>query len=326
MVEVLRVPSLGQPVSPGSPDMMDMSNRFLNLDMDLGPASETSMMVLQQQRESGKEAGSKNGLARVPRRALTSTDYTASVNAYVAYQRQQRLQTPLATPRESAETDSYFELRPHNVSASKTPLAVTPIPSPRVANLAQPQRPALPAPLRSYSVTDVEPVPFTHRPGVALTLEDLPPELHYAIFDFLDPIDSTCLGLTSKHFYSIHKRMHGKISLSARREGPNDMEWVWRNAFISGPFVSSSGISKQNSLALLTPRGQVYCRKCRTARCELHNHIREWIGEDKEYCAVSQKFGPAAPGNAKAFCHKASPRHPHRCGRHTRQQRAVRLV
>ena len=54
--------------------------------------------------------------------------------------------------------------------------------------------------------------------------------------------------------------------------------------------------------------------------------IREWIGEGKEYCEVSQKFGPAAPESARAFCYRSSPRHPHRCGRHTRQQRTVRLV
>ncbi|KAI1808181.1 hypothetical protein F4811DRAFT_549272 [Daldinia bambusicola] len=319
MVEILRVPSLGQSLSSGSPDMMD---RFHN--MDLGPASETSMVVLQQQQKvSAKEAVSKNGLLWTPRRAFSTTDYPPSVNSSVVLQRQHRLPTPAATPRESAEADSYFEPRP----TAKPELAASPaVLTPRGTNHAQPKRPPMPAQLRSYSVTDVEPVPFTHQPGVALTLEDLPPELHYAIFDFLDPIDSTCLGLTSKHFYSIHKRMHGKVPLSARREGPNDMEWVWRNTFISGPFVASSGVGKQNSLALLSPRGQVYCRKCRTARCELHNHIREWVGDDKEYCEVSQKFGPAASEKARAFCYRSSPRHPHRCGRHTRQQRPVRLV
>ncbi|KAI1465959.1 uncharacterized protein F4812DRAFT_90847 [Daldinia caldariorum] len=322
MVEILRVPSLGQSLSPRSPDMMD---RFHN--MDLGPGSETSMVVLQQQQKvSAKEAMSKNGLLWTPRRAFSTTDYPPSVNSSVVLHRQHRLPTPAATPRESTEADSYFEPRPH-VSTAKPELAASPgVLTPRGTNHAQPKRPPMPAQLRSYSVTDVEPVPFTHQPGVALTLEDLPPELHYAIFDFLDPIDSTCLGLTSKHFYSIHKRMYGKVPLSARREGPNDMEWVWRNTFISGPFVASSGVGKQNSLALLSPRGQVYCRKCRTARCELHNHIREWVGDDKEYCEVSQKFGPAASEKARAFCYRSSPRHPHRCGRHTRQQRPVRLV
>ncbi|KAI2639006.1 hypothetical protein GGS26DRAFT_370193 [Hypomontagnella submonticulosa] len=314
MVEVLRVSSLG------SPDMMDMSSRFLSVD--LGPASESTVVMFQQ--KASKEAGPKSGLLRAPRRAFSTTDYPASVNSAVALHRQYRLLSSVATPKESlAEVDSYFELQPHNTSAANSQHATSPIPSsPHV----QAKRPALPAPQRSYSVTDVEPVPFTHQPGVALTLQDLPPELHYAIFDFLDPIDSTCLGLTNTHFYSIHRRMHGTVPLSARRQGPNDMEWVWRNAFISGPFVPSSGVGKQNELALLSPRGQVYCRKCRTARCELHNHIREWIGEGKEYCEVSQKFGPAAPESARAFCYRSSPRHPHRCGRHTRQQRTVRLV
>ncbi|XXH03488.1 hypothetical protein Hte_009893 [Hypoxylon texense] len=323
MVEVLRAPSLGQAMSPGSPDMMEVSSRFHNVD--LGPASESSVMAYQHQSESPKEGGSKKAV-RGPRRAFTSADYPASVNAAIALERQRRLLTPVATPKESVnESDSYFEHQPHVVTK---PQAASPLPqSPRGANLPPAtKRPALPGPLRSYSVTDVEPVPFTHQPGVALTLQDMPPELHYAIFDFLDPIDSTCLGLTNTHFYAIHKRMHGKVPLSARREGPNDMEWVWRNAFYSGPFVPGGGMGKQNSLATLTPRGQVYCRKCRTARCELHNHIREWVGEGREYCEVSQKFGPAAPEKARAFCYRSSPRHPHRCGRHTRQQRAVRLT
>ncbi|KAI1762158.1 hypothetical protein GGR53DRAFT_433059 [Hypoxylon sp. FL1150] len=319
MVEVLRATSFGQAMSPSSPDMMDATSRFHS--MDIGPATESAMTI--QQAESPKEGGSKKAV-RGPRRALTSADYPASVNSAIALERQRRLLTPVATPRESAtESDSYFEQQPYTTNQQ----AASPLPqSPGGANFLQSKRPALPGPLRSYSVTDVEPVPWTHQPGVAFTLEDMPPELHYAVFDFLDPIDSTCLGLTNSHFYSIHKRMHGKVPLSARREGPNDMEWVWRNAFYSGPFVSSSGVGKQNALAMLSPRGQVYCRKCRTARCELHNHIREWIGEGREYCDVSQKFGPAAPENARAFCYRSSPRHPHRCGRHTRQQRAVRLT
>ncbi|KAI1778374.1 hypothetical protein F4818DRAFT_299687 [Hypoxylon cercidicola] len=317
MVEVLRAPSFGQAMSPGSPDMMEVSSRFHNVD--LGPASESSVVAFQQQTESPKEKKAIRG----PRRAFTSADYPASVNAAIALERQRRLLTPVATPKESAtESDSYFEHQPHVAKQQ----AVSPIASPRGANLPHTKRPALPGPLRSYSVTDVEPVPFTHQPGVALTLEDMPPELHYAIFDFLDPIDSTCLGLTNTHFYAIHKRMHGTVPLSARREGPNNMEWVWRNAFYSGPFVQGSGVGKQNSLATLSPRGQVYCRKCRTARCELHNHIREWIGDGWEYCEVSQKFGRAAPEKAKNFCYRSSPRHPHRCGRHTRQQRPVRLT
>ncbi|KAI2463623.1 hypothetical protein F4781DRAFT_426194 [Annulohypoxylon bovei var. microspora] len=321
MVEVLRAPSLGQTLSPGTSDMMEMSSRFL--EVDLGPASESSAVALQQQKGSAKESGSKMGLSHVPRRAFTSADYPASVNSSAILRKQYRLLTPVGTPRavaEKVQTDSYFDSQLHE--SASNPIS----PSPLATNLAQANRPLLPGPLRSYSVMDVEPVPFTHRPGVALTLEDLPPELHYAIFDFLDPIDSTCLGLTSTHFYSIHERMHGKVALSARRQGPNDMEWVWRNAFISGPFVAGGGVGKQNSLAMLSPRGQVYCRKCRTARCELHNHIREWIGDNVEYCEVSQKFGPAAPEKAKAFCYRSSPKHPHRCGRHTRQQRAVRLI
>jgi hypothetical protein len=171
---------------------------------------------------------------------------------------------------------------------------------------------------------DYEPIPFTHQPGTTLQLSQLPPELHYAVFDFLDLIDSVCLALRSRHFYAIHWAMHGKVSLAARRQGPNDMEWVWRHA---GPFLfNKNGVGKQNALAMQSPRGQVYCRKCWTARCELHKHIREWVGSGAEYCLVTEKFGVPAPVGVKGFCYRSSPRHPNRCGRHTRNQRPVRLV
>ncbi|KAI0007932.1 hypothetical protein F4779DRAFT_482854 [Xylariaceae sp. FL0662B] len=320
MVEVLWSSTPGQTFS-GSGDMMEMAGRFISATPN--PTQETSRTA-SPQLGSPKEPSAKNGAQRAPRRAFTTTDHQP-LGTPKSLALQRRLATPSATPRESPETDSYFQIPTQNPQVlspsfvNRHPSPAAPLPA---GSHATSQRPILPGPLRSYSVMDYEPIPFTHQPGTAITLSDLPPELHFAIFDFLDPIDSTCLGLTSKHFYAIHRRIHGKVPLSARREGPNDMEWVWRNA---GPWVPS-GANKQNSLAMLSPRGQVYCRKCRTARCELHNHIKEWAGDKIEYCEVTQKFGSAASKNAKAFCYRSSPRHPHRCGRHTRQQRTVRLV
>ncbi|TPX12229.1 uncharacterized protein E0L32_007115 [Thyridium curvatum] len=191
------------------------------------------------------------------------------------------------------------------------------------------KRPPLPPPRRSYSVMDYEPVPHTHRPSATLTLEDMPPELHYAIFDWLDPIDSTCLGLANKHFYDIHVRMHGRVPLSARRSGPNDMEWAWHLAgnvrHVGGVGVvpqEHHQMTDKEKLALLRVRGQALCRKCGVSRCELHKHIREWMGPGYEYCSVRQRFGPVAPEGASKDCYMSSPRDPHRCGRHrTRVQK-----
>ncbi|KAH9900239.1 hypothetical protein F4778DRAFT_166631 [Xylariomycetidae sp. FL2044] len=334
MVEVLRVPSLGQHLSGPSDMMMEMpAGRFRNMAME--SIHETAF-----QQPKGLATKDKNfrdsSSLRVPRRAFSTCDYQIQAAPSTrALHTQHLLLTPSPSPQESRGTDSYFKLPYRQKQLSSVPASpLTPQStqaSPSVASGETSQnaapaakRPSMPAPQRSYSVMDFEPIPFTHRPGATLTLPDLPPELHYAIFDFLDPIDSTCLGLTSRHFYGIQRAMrHARpIPLAARREGPNDMEWVWRNA---GPFLPS-GVSKQNSLAMLSPRGQVYCRKCRTQRCELHNHIRDWVGDAMEYCEVTQKFGPAAVEGAKAFCHRSSPRHPHRCGRHTRNQRQVRLV
>ncbi|KAK1750829.1 hypothetical protein QBC47DRAFT_87630 [Echria macrotheca] len=174
------------------------------------------------------------------------------------------------------------------------------------------RRPPLGPPRRSYSATDKEPIPKT---STGLTLLDLPAELHFAILDFLDPIDSTCLGLTNKHFYSIHRRMRGKVPLSTRREGPNELEWAWH---LAGNVVRppSTEDKDKNALAKLRVRGQGYCRKCGVTRCELQKHIQTWMGDGAEYCSIKQKFGQAAPAGAKPYCYMSKPGDPERCGRH----------
>ncbi|KAI1822166.1 hypothetical protein F4861DRAFT_414180 [Xylaria intraflava] len=311
MVEVLSISSQGQyPPDAMNVDIKDISDGLMD----------TTVASIQDELkgELEKDGGSRDsGLSVLPRRAFTISNYllpTAPVS---------RVPTPSVSPGESTGRDSYFQLS----AAHLTP------PIPQYTSLGAPaysgrghQQTSPSLPLRSYSLMDFVPVPFTHQPGTTLQLVHLPPELHYAVFDFLDPIDSVCLALTAKHFYAIHWKMRGKVSLAARREGPNDMEWVWRHA---GPFLLNRGVSKENSLAMLSPRGQVYCRKCRTTRCELHKHIKEWIREwndEVEYCAVTEKFGPPAQDDAKGFCYRSSPRHPNRCGRHTRNRRRVRLV
>ncbi|KUJ19743.1 uncharacterized protein LY89DRAFT_682613 [Mollisia scopiformis] len=37
-----------------------------------------------------------------------------------------------------------------------------------------------------------------------------------AIFDFLDPTPSTCLGMTCKAFYPIHRERHGAVHLTTK--------------------------------------------------------------------------------------------------------------
>lgn len=322
MAEVMRPLSQEQQFLPDGMDreMIEMSNQLvMATTTNLGSIQEEfekrPMAMDEENAEKKKTAGQ---LHVPPRRAFTASDYilpTAPVS---------RVGTPSTSPR------------PLHAASPAPQHLTTPLPSSPAIGLGltlpmQITTTTTKTATRSYSVMDYEPVPFTHQPGTTLQLAHLPAELHYALFDFLDPIDSVCLALTSRHFYAVHWAMHGKVSLASRREGPNDMEWVWRHA---GPFLfgnKASSNAKQNSLAMLSPRGQVYCRKCRTARCELHKHIREWMGADRdgralEYCVVTERFGCAAPEGAKGFCYRSSPRHPNRCGRHTRNQRAVRLT
>ncbi|KAK4176057.1 hypothetical protein QBC36DRAFT_14386 [Triangularia setosa] len=196
-----------------------------------------------------------------------------------------------------------------------------------------PRRPPLGPPRRSYSVTDKEPIPHHHRPGGRLQLMDLPAEIHYAIFDFLDPIDSTCLGLTNSHLYTIHRRLHGTVRLSVHRSGPNELEWAW---FFAGQHVlakpslmtqeaepgAKEGLNpmEKEALKMLRIKGQAYCRKCGVRRCQLQKHIKEWMGEGYEYCEITQKFGPRAGEGAKKSCYRCSPSNSSWCGRHGRRK------
>ncbi|KAL0942430.1 f-box domain-containing protein [Colletotrichum truncatum] len=269
------------------------------------------------------ELNKKRGGWRTPRRGWSITD------------------SPVASSHVSpAPNASQYPAPPMEKQASNTPSSSSISPVPEQGEFAaqemkhaphppQVRRPPLPPPRRSYSVMDYEPPPRTHRPSAHMDIFDLPIELHYAIFDHLDPIDSACLGLTNSHFYDIHRRMHGIVPLSSHRSGPNDLEWAFYLASRRIP-QSSSGTSTPTTTTTTTDgqeharhlegmrlKGQVYCRKCGHYRCQLYRHLRVWMGPEREYCEVTKKYGRRAPDGAADHCSIKSPKHPHRCGRHS---------
>lgn len=270
-----------------------------------------------------RELNMKRGVKRAPRRGWSMTDYqgdhspkpTATVNA--SY-----FDRHMPIPENSALPSSAF-VSPVPTPSSKDVQQLPPTPQPVVTQL--PQRPKLPTPRRSYSVTDCEPEPPNQpKPSSRMTLLDLPSEVHYLFCDYLDPIDSVCFGLTHSRLYAIHRRKYGTVPLSSRYSGPNDMEWAWRGA---GPLVESRNKTAKptadattpatnNELASMRLKGQVYCRKCGISRCELHRHLKDWMGEDMEYCEIREMYGRRPSENAKAYCYMSSPKNPHRCGRH----------
>lgn len=271
-----------------------------------------------------KEFTHLRGNMRAPRRSQTQYDYQIpQPPAFTVYTIRQQ---PQATGDRTGRPSN------HAGEPSQRPVGLPEI---------QRRRPPLGPPRRSYSVTDHAPIPHHHRPSSRLTLMDLPGELHYAIFDFLDAIDSTCLGLTNRHFYAIHRRLRGTVPLTARRDGPNELEWAWHQAGNvvritrqsesdgkEGAATSAAhgpGDKEKNALSKLRIRGQVYCRMCGVTRCQLHKHIQEWMGEGLEYCSVKQKFGPVAPEGAKSYCYMSKPGDPQRCGRHFVRKNKVEL-
>ncbi|KAJ2977103.1 hypothetical protein NQ176_g4562 [Zarea fungicola] len=52
------------------------------------------------------------------------------------------------------------------------------------------------------------------------------------------------------------------------------------------------------------------------SRCELHRHLKSWMGDGYEYCEIKERFGTPAPDGAKSYCYMSSPTDRHRCGRH----------
>ena len=53
-----------------------------------------------------------------------------------------------------------------------------------------------------------------HPTTLACHLTELPAEIHLKVFDLLDLNSSTCLGLTCKKLYPIHRALHGVVPLN----------------------------------------------------------------------------------------------------------------
>lgn len=274
---------------------------------------------------------------RPPQRSRTTHENIPAgpqVLTYSMAPAQPRYPTPVSVPAAAAAKETKAQsasLSTPQQQEQETSDSVGPL-----ARSQHPRRPKLGAPRRSYSVMDYEPVPPEQRPASGpLTLSTLPSELHYTLFDFLDPIDATCLGLTNSHFYTIHRRMHGAVPLSVRRDGPNELEWAWHRAAYPSPAIpmsmamtstmgtagascgSGGGSSdKASHLAALRVRGKGLCRKCGVSRCELHKHIVDWMPANYEYCSVRDKFVPRPGEEARAHCYMSNPTNTTRCGRH----------
>lgn len=249
-----------------------------------------------------RELNKKRAMMKVPRRGWSLTDYQGDNESSTTFQ------------SSSSQVDRHASIPEHSALPS-TPEVATPNEEPRQEKSQAPRRPKLPPPRRSYSVQDYEPVPPGQPlPGKNYTLLDLPMELHYTIFDFLDPIDSVCFGVTNSNFYEIHRRLHGTVPLSSRYSGPNDREWAWRGA---GPLLHRhERQARENAAEEMRVKGQVYCRKCGISRCELHRHLKDWIGEGMEYCSIKECYGKTPGEDARPYCFLKSPKHPNRCGRH----------
>ncbi|KAF7946774.1 hypothetical protein EAE96_009757 [Botrytis aclada] len=137
-----------------------------------------------------------------------------------------------------------------------------------------------------------------------ITLPTLPNELKLEIFSHLDPIDATCLALTSRHTYLIYRAIHGTaLPLNTRRVGPNNLEYAF------------------------TKSTENMCTHCGKGRCELWMHIREFMETgplQREYCGMKGNFGGKGREGVDG-CWRGKPSKPRRCGKHPERTTTVRV-
>jgi len=101
----------------------------------------------------------------------------------------------------------------------------------------------------------------------------LAPELQLEIFKNLHPVSSTCLGLTCKPFYAIHRELHGTVALDtsiwfedckgefANPLGSFLLLWAGPDLYVdyhhwAGKFRKCHGISQPSRSALDLPNGR----------------------------------------------------------------------
>jgi hypothetical protein len=110
-----------------------------------------------------------------------------------------------------------------------------------------------------------------HKPSLSM----LPPQIHLKIFDILDAVRSTCLGLTCKKFYSIHRGVWGTVPLNA---------WKWYTE-------DNSAHTLRDLLEGFRPVGLLYCPV----------RVRKWLTKERyeevmEGVYPTSKRQPLEPG------------------------------
>jgi hypothetical protein len=105
------------------------------------------------------------------------------------------------------------------------------------------------------------------------------PDIHLAIFDHLDLVSSTCLGLTCKYFYRLHIAKWGlKVSLVSRSDRPT-------------PFVLKScwdeyaNSTEEDYVVDLTE----YVERVKD-RVHLCACIKDWIGPELVFWLEERKY------------------------------------
>jgi hypothetical protein len=93
------------------------------------------------------------------------------------------------------------------------------------------------------------------KPKSRQALINLPAETQLMIFSYLHPVSSTCLGLTCKRFYTIHRKLYGtvrtsdlrfsvKVELQHLLETWMAPKWVW--SWLQKRYVKSDELAESD--------------------------------------------------------------------------------
>jgi hypothetical protein len=137
--------------------------------------------------------------------------------------------------------------------------------------------------------TCVRPYEDSHLTEIStrITITRLPPELHLKIFENLHClVCSTCLGLTCKAFYAIHKAKHGAVGLSQRCYPTESNPRSLTEAIILGKFATPLHELLKQWLGpgIFTRLGRPGKFTPREGKGEMCTVLQELIDYDLKFC------------------------------------------
>jgi hypothetical protein len=141
-----------------------------------------------------------------------------------------------------------------------------------------------------------------------------PAEVHLLIFENLNAYDSTCLGLTCKKFYEIHRSIYGTVPLWTGccltpyyMSPPESGLWYtlrnWFPAHLHYNFQTGKYVNKKKFKKFLKERREHReWRQARRTKAKYHGRYRLWLASQGVLTTESQGWDVAEGGKYEITC------------------------